>query len=520
MRKMSVTNKETAFPADYVLVSSTDVKGKITFVNDEFCEVAGYTREELIGKPHNLIRHPDVPPAAFADLWQNLKQGNNWLGIVKNRSKSGDHYWVSAHVSPLIDAGKVIGYESVRRKATKAESLHAQAFYERINAGKSILPLSVKMTSFFQSSFLPSMIAFALLLLVSLLGESVLVQGAGVIIAMLGLFSVWQQKKGLDQTLLSIPTESHNVLGQYMYCGAVGAKAAISFAQLHQEAARNTFRHRLLESSKHLTGRAGSVKEGVSVNLKGFALQNSKFDAVAAGGAQMLSSIQEVAQNVNAAAEATESVCAETRSSQALAEETGSTIRQVYSEINDAKKVVDVLAKESDTINEVVNSISDIAEQTNLLALNAAIEAARAGEAGRGFAVVADEVRALATRTQQATQNINQMTEELKRNTEAVLTTIDQGTEVAKQGVDRIERVALNMTSIEEAIMKIVDMTSQINVAAHQQEQVAESLNQQMSEVTELNSKSIGRAENAVVAITAIEEEVYEQVNLAERFKS
>jgi len=520
MRKMSATNKETAFPADYVLVSSTDVKGKITFVNDEFCEIAGYSREELMGQPHNLIRHPDVPPAVFADMWTNLKQGNSWLGIVKNRTKSGDHYWVSAHVSPLIDNGSVIGYESVRRKATTAEAVHAQSLYERVNGGKSLVPLSVKLASFFQNSFLPSVLSLLVLMFISL-GSGVLwAQVVGVLSGLFGLLAVWQQSTGLDVTLKSIPTESHNLVGQYLYCNKVGAKAAISFAQLHQEAARNTFRHRLLESSKNLTVRASTVKNGVSVNLKGFALQNSKFDAVAAGGAQMLSSIQEVAQNVNAAAEATESVCAETRKSQTLAEETGATIRQVYSEINDAKKVVDVLAKESDTINEVVNSISDIAEQTNLLALNAAIEAARAGEAGRGFAVVADEVRALATRTQQATQNINQMTEELKRNTEAVLTTIDQGTEVAKKGVDRIEQVAVNMTSIEGAIMKIVDMTSQINVAAHEQEQVAVSLNQQMSEVTELNTKSIGRAENAVVAITAIEEEVYDQVNLAERFKS
>lgn len=520
MRKMSATNKETAFPADYVLVSSTDVKGKITFVNDEFCEIAGYSREELMDQPHNLIRHPDVPSAVFADMWTNLKQGNSWLGIVKNRSKSGDHYWVSAHVSPLIDNGNVIGYESVRRKATSAEAAHAQALYERVNGGKSLVPMFVKLTSFFQNSFIPATLSLLALMAISVVSDTLWAQVIGVLSGLFGLWAIWQQSTGLDITLKSIPTESHNLVGQYLYCKKVGAKAAISFAQLHQEAARNTFRHRLMESSKNLTVRASTVKNGVSVNLKGFALQNSKFDAVAAGAAQMLSSIQEVAQSVNAAAEATESVCAETRKSQTLAEETGATIRLVYSEINDAKKVVDVLAKESDTINEVVNSISDIAEQTNLLALNAAIEAARAGEAGRGFAVVADEVRALATRTQQATQNINQMTEELKRNTEAVLTTIDQGTEVAKKGVDRIEQVALNMTSIEGAIMKIVDMTSQINVAAHEQEQVAVSLNQQMSEVTDLNTKSIGRAENSVVAITAIEEEVYEQVNLAERFKS
>lgn len=140
MRKMSVTNKENDFPERYTLVSSTDVKGRITFVNDDFCEVAGYTREELIGQPHNLIRHVDVPPAVFADMWANLKAGRSWLGIVKNRCKNGDHYWVSAHVSPLIDNGKVIGYESVRQKVTDAEKRHAQSVYERVNAGKHPVP--------------------------------------------------------------------------------------------------------------------------------------------------------------------------------------------------------------------------------------------------------------------------------------------------------------------------------------------------------------------------------------------
>ncbi|MCZ2723280.1 methyl-accepting chemotaxis protein [Marinomonas sp. 15G1-11] len=233
----------------------------------------------------------------------------------------------------------------------------------------------------------------------------------------------------------------------------------------------------------------------------------------------MLNSINDVADSVRVAADATESVCSETRKSQELAEETGRTIRQVYSEISEAKVVVDILSKESDTINEVVNSISDIADQTNLLALNAAIEAARAGEAGRGFAVVADEVRALATRTQQATQNINQMTEELKQNTQAVLLTIDKGSEVAHQGVERVNQVAKNMNSIESAIMKIVDMTAQINITAQDQSKMAERLNDKMVEVDGLNQDSIIKAENTVINITHIEEEAYEQMNLSERFK-
>lgn len=520
MRKMPVTNKETSFfPEDYVLVSSTDVKGKITFVNDAFCEVAGYNREELIGAPHNLIRHIDVPPAAFADLWANLKEGKSWLGIVKNRCKNGDHYWVSAHVSPLFDNGKVIGYESVRRKATKAEIEHAQALYDRVNAGKALVPFTQKVGSYFSNSFWPMLISLLLLMLTGVLSGQIWLQIAAVLFAVFGAAGLRARYNAVKQTLNSLPVEAHNALGQYMYCKSVGVNAAVQFAQLHQDAARNTFRYRLMEGSRQLKDRAASARENVTENLKGFNTQRGKFDTVAAGTTEMLASITDVAENVKVAAEETESVCQETRKSQQLAEETKNTIQRIFSDISQAKTVVDVLAKESDTINEVVNSISDIAEQTNLLALNAAIEAARAGEAGRGFAVVADEVRALATRTQQATQNINQMTEELKKNTEAVLKTIDQGTTVAQEGVDRISQVSSNMTSIENAIMRIVDMTSQINVAAHQQAQVAEDLNQQMLDVTSLNTSSIEKAEKIVVSITHIEEEAYDQTNLAERFK-
>lgn len=519
MRKMPVSNKETAFPDDYILVSSTDIKGKITFANDEFCEVAGYSPDELIGKPHNLIRHPDVPPAAFADMWANLKQGNHWLGIVKNRCKNGDHYWVSAHVSPLLDGDRVVGYESVRRKATKGEIKHAQTLYDRVNSGKTIVPKLTLLTSFLKNSFIPTSGALLLLMLAALTSDYLWVQALGLLIGATGLYSVYNQSLALKSTIKHLPVEAHNVLGQYLYCKSVGKKAAIQFAQLHQEAASDTFRTRLMESSKHLNTRAAVVKNGVATNLEGFALQSKKFDLFSAGSDQMQVSVKEVAENVRVINEATEAVCTESRASQALAQKTGATIRSVYSEITDAKDVVDVLAKGSDTINEVVNSISDIADQTNLLALNAAIEAARAGEAGRGFAVVADEVRALATRTQEATQNINEMTEELKKNTEAVLKTIDQGAAVAKEGVERIEQVADNMTSIENAIMNIVDMTSQVNTATREQDSVSDTLKEQLEEVRDLNQACIDRAEKSVGAITGIEEEAYEQLNLAERFK-
>ena len=111
-----ITQRERTFPAQQRLISTTNAKGVITYCNDAFVEISGFTREELTGAPHNLVRHPDVPPAVFAHMWQTLKQGQPWMGIVKNRCKSGDHYWVNAYVTPIFDNNQVVGFESVRVK--------------------------------------------------------------------------------------------------------------------------------------------------------------------------------------------------------------------------------------------------------------------------------------------------------------------------------------------------------------------------------------------------------------------
>ncbi|WP_394182280.1 methyl-accepting chemotaxis protein [Marinomonas posidonica] len=519
MRKMPVTGKENDFPESDVLVSSTDVKGRITFVNDAFCEVAGYQQASLIGAPHNLIRHPDVPSAVFADMWANLKQGRSWMGIVKNRCENGDHYWVSAHVSPLLDGSKVIGYESVRRKATKAEKQHAQFIYDRINAGKSLLPWSTKVTSHLANASWPVLLCFLLLACAGVLSGNLFYQVMAPLLALLGAGLVFLQGRSVNELVALLSEESKNPIGQYLYCRSVGAKATIRFDKIHQEAAGHTFRYRLKEGANQLSKRASDAKASVTTNLTNFNKQRGTFQDVVAASSQLLSSVTQVSSHIQVAVEATEAVGSLTLESRHLAQQTGTTIGQVYQEVAEAKQVVSVLSEQSDKINELVRSISDIAEQTNLLALNAAIESARAGEAGRGFAVVADEVRALAIRTQNATQSIHSMTEELKKKTSDVTSTIDKGALVAQQGVESVNQVAEKMSEIEASIQRVVEMTSQINVSSEEQAEVARNLNDKMELVDELSVNSIERAENIVLNITHIEEEAYEQGNLAERMK-
>lgn len=133
---MPVTDNEVNFSEEDTLVSTTDLKGTITYVNQEFIAISGFTEEELIGKNHNMVRHPDIPPEAFQDLWDTLKAGKPWVQVLKNRCKNGDFYWVKANVTPVWKDGNVVEYMSVRAKPTREEIAAAEAAMKQIKDGK------------------------------------------------------------------------------------------------------------------------------------------------------------------------------------------------------------------------------------------------------------------------------------------------------------------------------------------------------------------------------------------------
>ncbi len=136
---MPVTNNEVVMKPGTILVTRTDLKGVITFVNDAFVEISGFSREELIGSSHNIVRHPDMPVGAFEEMWSTIKKGNPWHRLVKNRTKNGDFYWVSANVMPMFENAMVVGYMSVRHPPSRNEINDADKLYRAISAGQSTL---------------------------------------------------------------------------------------------------------------------------------------------------------------------------------------------------------------------------------------------------------------------------------------------------------------------------------------------------------------------------------------------
>ena len=132
-----VTQREFDYDDDATLMSMTDTQSYVTYANSAFIQVSGFERDEIIGKPHNLVRHPDMPKEAFADMWRTLKEGQSWSALVKNRRKNGDHYWVRANATPVHRNNQLVGYMSVRTKPSRHEIEAAEVLYRDMREGRA-----------------------------------------------------------------------------------------------------------------------------------------------------------------------------------------------------------------------------------------------------------------------------------------------------------------------------------------------------------------------------------------------
>ena len=145
----NVTNKEFILPENTVILSTSDLQGNILTYNQGFKDASGYSDEELKGKPHSLLRHPDMPKAAFQDMWNTIQAGRPWFGMVKNKRKNGDHYWVAANASPITQNGQITGYVSVRYPATRTQIQQADGLYAAISSGaQRLTPTQIHDTRF------------------------------------------------------------------------------------------------------------------------------------------------------------------------------------------------------------------------------------------------------------------------------------------------------------------------------------------------------------------------------------
>lgn len=531
-----VTAREYPIGEHDYLISRTDLQGRITYANSVFIEVSGFTRDELIGAPHNLVRHPQMPEAAFENLWSTLKSGKNWQGLVKNRRKDGDFYWVDACVTPLMENGEVMGFASVRVKASREQIERAERAYRAMEAGEGGYRLlrgqiiSTGVSGIFRrfarwrlarriASLVLLPVGASLVLGISALEllESSHVHSQTLAAELKGQLAV--AAGGLER-IQALEARQHAQqtrlqLAQWLVAGGLGItvlltcllgvhtyqrlvrplRRTLDFAR--QVAAGNLSQSMVLEGSdevarlvqsldsmrKSLVGIVSEVNAGISI------VRPAATD-ISHGNQDFSSRVEQQAASLEETAASMEQMTGTVRqnadnASQAsrLADQTTRASREGDEAMQAVVERMQGITATSRQMADIIKVIDSIAFQTNLLALNASVEAARAGEHGRGFAVVAGEVRNLASRSAEAARQIKSLIDTTQREIHA--------------GGTRVDEARATMVDIVAGISRVNDLIAEISAASREQSGGIEQINMAINEMEQATQQNAQRVQSS-----------------------
>ena len=555
-----VTQRAYAIRSDAAIISRTDAKGMITNVNDDFVEASGYERHELLGHPHNLLRHPDMPVEAFRDMWATLQAGRPWSGIVKNRRKDGDHYWVRATATPTGD-----GFMSVRTRATPDEISKAEALYTQMRAnpgmqlaGGALRPSPVMRALFWfgslklsQKLWLSTLASMAIILACLGMGWAIMdVANAllkqagttapetlantlaqwntaltgiaiGVLVLWPGIawFVIRTFQKPLDEAMQAahaiaaldlsrpIPAHGQDEMGKLL------DQFAIMRNHLQENAAL------IKQSTRKMDGMAHQLSLASQQTAHAAEQQSEAAAGMAATIEQLSVSIDQVSEHAVEADQVAHQSGDASRAGGSVIHNTASEVGRIAHTVNNAAHVIHELETTSSDISAIVSVIKEIADQTNLLALNAAIEAARAGEQGRGFAVVADEVRKLAERTATSTEQITQMISKVQNGAHRAVEEMQSSVKLVTEGVELAHKAGDSIGQIQTASDRVVSAVQDISDALKEQGRAAREIAQNVERVAQMTEHgSSASRDSADIAhhVTMLSEELK---RLADAFK-
>ncbi|MFO1219676.1 MAG: methyl-accepting chemotaxis protein [Burkholderiaceae bacterium] len=496
---LPVTQREFDYPDSATIVSTTDAQGRITHCNQAFVDISGYDYDELIGEQHHIVRHPDMPAEAFKDMWSTIGRGRPWSGLVKNRRKNGDHYWVQANVTPIVENGKPVAYMSVRFKPSRAEVAAAEALYARIVRERALRRPTIALHA-------GRVRRVGWRDLASRVHRLTLSQRLGLGIAS-SVAAVFAATPRVD------PAAAWIAAGAALAAGVVVHGWFAISIQKHLDAltrfaddvARCNLRSAIDEVHPHpLSQLIRSLKQ-IQINLRAVV---GDARAEAAGTVRALAEIAGGTRELSARTESQASAVEKTAASM---EQLAGTVRQtagnaqgvtrrsldVARQAAHSSQAVEAVAESihalelsSRQVDEIIRMIGAIAFKTNVLALNASIEAARAGERGRGFAVVAAEVRVLA--------------ENCAASAKAVGGIIHASAGHVSEGSRRMAAAGEAIAQTMHAVDQVSRLIEAISSATAEQTQGIGEVNQAMAELDRTTQANAALVEQTAAATEAI----------------
>ncbi len=480
--RQPVSQHEFMLDDDTTLMSTTDLKSYITHANDAFIRVSGYELHELQGSAHNIVRHPDMPKEAFADMWFTLQQGEPWTGIVKNYRKNGGYYWVRANAVPLVRHGQTTGYMSIRTKASPEEIAAVEPLYQAMNEGRSKRRL-------FKGLVLRKGLSGKL----PTISLRTRVRAIMSLVLMILLASAFFLELPLLQWLIGGVT---TLLGYGLLEWQIVRPLENVARQTREVATGNSHRVQHLRRSDEIgmilrsVGQLGLMCRWLINDVSSqVANLHSGSEAMAKGNEDLNTRTRQTVVNVQqtVATMSQMSASVQTNSDTTLAaDKLSSSASEAAAHGADAMNtVVTTMGAISDStqrIGSITTLINDIAFQTNILALNAAVEAARAGEQGKGFAVVAGEVRNLAQRSASAANDIRKL--------------IDTSASRVKSGTVQVHAAGQTMQDIVDQVQNVTQLLGQISQATSEQAVGLADVTRAVAELSAITQKNAGLVED------------------------
>ncbi|MBR7890272.1 methyl-accepting chemotaxis protein [Marinomonas sp. A79] len=512
---MPITNKEQTFDRDTKLITVTDKTGIILSCNKAFVDISGFEEHELIGQQHNLVRHPDMPAQAFKVMWEHLDAGKPWMGMVKNRCKNGDYYWVDAYITPVTENGTVIGYESVRSCPNREDVDRADKLYQNINAGKHVktsTPIS-----------LPNLfLVLGLGVYAALFGTGYTMASQIELLLTVLIYAFWtsaQTKSTFGALNAMLKHSFSHPIAVSSYTDDNGAIGELKVSILSQLAHLDTVITRIESAAADVARESEKSASLTNLTQQAIASQQTETHQVATAINEMTSAITEVSKHVGDTATHAETANQLATNGNQVANITHSAIMKLKDTVQEIGRSVHGVSDQTTKIAQAAQMIEQIAEQTNLLALNAAIEAARAGEQGRGFSVVADEVRNLAHRTQESTKEIYTIVEELTERADNAVKISEDGSRDAEEGLSHVIESGEMLAGISKAVSQIATMSTQMATAVEEQAYVAGDIKTQVANISDLADSSTQSSDELFDTITYLNNISDELHELVVRFK-
>lgn len=498
--------------ANQQLISVTDRNGKFTYTNESYCNTTGYNDIELLSKNIKQLTHPHMPSIVIDELSATLSRGFSWHGVMRVNTKQQQDIWLDTFITPQYQHGKITGYQSISKIANTQLQKNAYKIYSALNKQNKWAVFELTKNH-----------KFIFLILLSLIAQGAIYTTLGLTASIVAAISAitpilvfWSDIIPTAQRAQRLQNMFDSI-SRKIYFGK-GTASVFDFNFSMMKTKIKAILERTLDASTPIKGVMAKVSQGINESRKALAEQKQGIEQLNISMVQMQASTTDIAQNTITAASDLESTFNQCEQAQQHIYQTTAKIQSLANAVENASSSADSLTKSANGVGDLMEDIQSIADQTNLLALNAAIEAARAGEHGRGFAVVADEVRKLSSRTQESSKEIHQRLVIMLKTIEQWVDLMNKNKEEANFCVQSAQASHDKIDLVVERVQNISHAATQIATAAEEQGVVSTQIISYINDLYQTTDKTWSEADNVAQQMQLLAKSVEGITDLANTF--